>query len=257
MRVAVVNYSVIDSKPKYNLAKFETILKGVSREIDLILLPELWSSGYILEDWEKISREANLVTEKISEIAKKRNIAIGFSTLYRENSKLYNRFFLFSGEGKKLIQYDKSHLFKPMREEQLLESGEKLGEIISFKEFQISSAICYDLRFPEMFRNLALLGSNLFLVSAEWPKPRCDTFLTLAKARAIENQAFLILSNRVGIDKFGVEFCGNSGVIFPDGRFFEAVGIDEVFEIEIFASELTKSKKFIQPLSERKAGIDF
>jgi predicted amidohydrolase len=138
-----------------------------------------------------------------------------------------------------------------MREDKFLKGGEELVSM-KLEGFQISPTICYDLRFPEMYRKLALSGTDIFLIPAEWPKPRCSVLHTLAQSRAIENQAILVLSNRVGKDSSKVEYCGGSGIFLPDGTFLEG---NRVHKIDF--KEVLKNRKFIQPLTERVEGVDF
>ncbi len=165
-----------------------------------------------------------------------------------------NRFFIIDKHGNETGFYDKSHLFQPMNEHLFFKAGTKT---IKFKlgEFLASPSICYDLRFPEMYRKLALEGVNLFLVSAEWPKPRCETFLTLAKARAIENQAFLVISNRIGIDNKNIEYCGLSSIIYPDGKIIFANNGNVIDKLNL--EHIFKAKAFIKPIDERVQNIDF
>lgn len=256
MKIATIQLNIEDSNPDKNFDNFQKIAEKISSEVDLILLPELWTTGYKQDDWANLSNRSELIVEKIKFFSKKRSLYIGFSVIIKEGGRLFNRFFLIDRAGEVISKYDKTHLFKPMKEDMFLKRGEELS-FTNIGKFVVAPTICYDLRFPEMYRRLALNGVNLFLVVAEWPEPRCDTLITLAKARAIENQAFLILSNRVGKDLSGVEYCGKSSIIYPDGTLVEVEDGQEFIEIDIDLSEVEKSKKFISPLKERVENIDF
>jgi predicted amidohydrolase len=255
VRVVSLNLNIEDLLPEENLYKLFCILKKIPEDTKLLLLPELWTTGYVQSEWESLSSKSDSIIEKLQNISRDREMAIGSSMIIKENEKLFNRFLLIQG-GEIVAQYDKSHLFTPMREDKFLQGGKELVTF-EFNGFKIAPTICYDLRFPEMYRKLALDGVNIFLVSAEWPKPRCETLMTLAKARAIENQAFLILSNRTGVDSSGVEFCGTSSVIYPDGRVDDVKSGADFIDAILDIADIQKAKKFIQPLEERIEGIDF
>jgi predicted amidohydrolase len=258
MKIASINLNIVDSEPRINFDNIKKIVQNLDKTLDFILLPELWTSGYIQEDWIKIAPRNIIVLDKMKNLAKEISIGFGFSMLWiDENSnKMSNRFFAIDKNGIELPFYDKVHLFTPMKENIYLNSGKNIN-IFNISEFTASATICYDLRFPEQYRKLALMGVNLFLVSAEWPKPRCETLLTLAKARAIENQAFLVLSNRIGKDKNGVEYCGSSTIIYPDGTAIFSENENGIIINNINMNDIIKAKKFINPLLERVSGVDF
>jgi omega-amidase len=154
-------------------------------------------------------------------------------------------------------KYDKAHLFKPLGEDIHLQAGADMPPVINVEGLRVSPAICYDLRFPEMFRRAALLGVDLFLVSSEWPVPREHVLRVLSESRAIENQAVLALSNRIGVDNRGNRFCGESGIFGPNGIIVDAMQKQGVIAADIDIQTLVDSRRFLSVLSDRLQGIDY
>jgi predicted amidohydrolase len=262
LKVAIFELNVFDSNIAENIKNLKKLISKNLKKLentDLVIFPELFTTGYEVNKWHKLSEMSKIDLNKLRKITNSLNAYSFFSILFKENSKIYNRGFLLNKNGNIEKIYNKSHLFKPMKEDIYLTAGDSLSDF-NLGKFKIGLAICYDLRFPEMFRKMALNGVNLFLVVAEWPKPRCDTLITLAKARAIENQAFLILSNRVGKDKSNNEFCGNSMLITPSGEVTEIKNPkskNAILFSDISFDQIKNARKFISPIQERSKNIDF
>ena len=195
---------------------------------DLIVFPEVADTGYSMPviktnaaTWEK-----GPVAE-LQRIAKELSVAIVSGVSERDAGSIYNSQVLIDSDGKIAGSYRKTHLFtgKPGREDECFLPGNELKSV-AFGGFQLGFTICYDLRFPEVFRTLAIeQGVNVFILSAAWPFPRLEHFRILALARAIENQSYLIASNRVGTDE-GVTCCGSSTIIDPYGVIVGAASTD-------------------------------
>ena len=183
----------------------------------LALFPELWPTGYDLENWP---RHASPLGEgmfaRLSGLAAEHRIAIGGSVLEARDGRAYNSFALFDASGQLAAAYRKAHLFRLMDEEKWLAPGDRL-ELVETEWGMTGLGICYDLRFPELFRKYALGGARLMLLPAEWPSRRADHWRTLLRARAIENQMFVAGCNRVGESK-GEHFGGASAIIDPWGE---------------------------------------
>lgn len=191
--------------------------EAARRGSGLVLFPELWSTGYDLENWTKHAAPlgAGLFAE-LSALAREHRIALGGSILEAQDGRAYNTFALFAPDGELLSTYRKVHLFRLMAEDQWLAPGQAL-QLAETPWGQTGLGICYDLRFPEMFRRYALNGARLILLPAEWPARRHYHWQTLLRARAIENQLFVAACNRVGESK-GEVFGGGSAVIDPWGE---------------------------------------
>lgn len=255
--VAAIQMAIREGDPARNR---ETLVGWLDSApgADLYLAPELWSSGYAHGAWAHLADEDTPSTlEWMGEQARARGAWLGGSIISRHASgDLVNRFVLFDRTGRMVGHYDKSHLFAPMAEDLHLRAGDALP-VFALEGLRVAPAICYDLRFPEMFRRQALRGIDLFLVPSEWPHPREAVMRTLAEARAIENQAFLLLANRVGPGDGG-DFCGSSGLFGPTGVMQDLRGPAEgPVRAEIDLAVLDKARQTLRIWDERQRGIDF
>jgi predicted amidohydrolase len=186
---------------------------------DLVVFPEMADTGYVMR---LIQEHATTWTDgavpQLREIARTLSIAIISGVSERDGASIYNSQVSIDATGEIVATYRKTHLFSPppIEEHKCFSPGNKLVSFAAGK-FRLGLTICYDLRFPEVYRTLACEeGANVFIISSAWPFPRVEHLRTLATARAIENQSYVILSNRVGADD-GVSFCGTSAIIDPYG----------------------------------------
>ena len=227
LRIALSQSNIAFGKvdQNINIISRDTVISA-QKGNDLVLFPELMSTGY---DLENASIHADAIDEGtfafISQLAKKNRIAIGGTLLEKENNRIYNTFVLYNSAGVRIAKYRKIHLFGPMNENKWLCAG---SEIVVTQTLwaPVGLATCYDLRFPELFRALVLQQAKLVLVSAEWPIQRIDHWRTLLRARAIENQFFIAATNRVGSSPNDV-FGGFSAVISPWGETMIETGANE------------------------------
>ena len=183
----------------------------------LVLFPELWFSGYDLEHCQSYAaRLGEGIFARLSKLARDCHIAIGGSVLESKGGNVYNTFHLFDSSGQCSAVYRKIHLFGPMQEDKWLAPGDQL-ELAQTPWGLAGLSICYDLRFPEVFRHYTLRGARLILLVAEWPISRIDHWQTLLRARAIENQVYIAACNCAGMTG-GEKFGGCSAVIDPLGK---------------------------------------
>ncbi len=183
----------------------------------LIVFPELWSTAYSLEDWRKhacVMHEG--IFDRVKTLAREQNIAIAGSLLERVDDCAYNTMTLHGADGNLLGLYRKVHLVPMLDEPRWLAAGSSLSRV-QCPWGTTGLGICYDLRFPEMWRSYALTGAKIVIISAEWPARRQQHWRTLLQARAIENQMFVVACNRIGESK-GELFAGNSMIISPWGE---------------------------------------
>jgi predicted amidohydrolase len=214
---------IVDGEPARNLDTAERLIDA-HPGADLYLLPELWTSGYAHRRWPSIAEQNTPGTlDALKRIAGRHGTVIG-GTLVSLNGegRLVNRFWLVGKDGV-LSRYDKAHLFQPMDEPRHLVPG-ATRERLRMGSWTAALSVCYDLRFPEMYRRDAVDGADLFLVPSEWPAERGDAMRALAVARAIENQAYLALTNRVGTATDGTRFGGGSLIIAPNGEIAVSAG---------------------------------
>lgn len=195
---------------------------------DLIVFPEMADTGYSMPVIQKHATAWNEgAVPQLQEIARTLVIGIISGVSERDGGVIYNSQVSIDARGEIVAKYRKTHLFTPppIEEHKYFSAGDKL---VSFGAggLRLGLTICYDLRFPEVCRTLACEeGVNVFIISSAWPFPRVEHLRILALARAIENQSYVILSNRVGQDG-GVSFCGSSAIIDPYGVAIAAASAD-------------------------------
>lgn len=218
LTISLAQMDIALGDPAANLRKAEAwIAEAARRGSDLIVFPEMWTTGCDWPNTEKLAPQQGEVLAEIAALAKKHNIWLNGSMLaLDETGKPTNTSILFDPNGQQAGLYRKIHLFGLMEEDKYLAPGQHLTTVETAWG-QGGLAICYDLRFAEMFRTYALSGVNMVYLPAEWPHPRLSHWQTLLRARAIENQMFMIGVNRVGSDGTH-NFFGHSAIIDPWGN---------------------------------------
>jgi omega-amidase len=192
----------------------------------LVVLPEMFATGFTMD-----LALAEDTGESIAALAKEYRVQI-LAGMVRDRR---NEAVLFDAQGREVARYAKMHPFRFAGE--TAEPGTE-PVVVDCAEFKLAPTVCYDLRFPELFRACLKRGANLFAVIANWPTPRLDHWLTLLKARAIENQAYVIGVNRCGRDP-NVEYPGRSQIISPRGEVLaDAGGGEGVVRAELDLPEL-------------------
>jgi omega-amidase len=216
-------------EPEQNLGRVKTLAAEAGRRgSDVLVLPELWSTGYDLENAAAYATTIDQgIFETVAELAGEHKLHILGSCLSLLGEGRYgNTAVLFGPDGQVAGHYSKVHLFRLMEEEQYLTAGDRLA-LLETAWGATGLAICYDLRFPEMFRHYALAGARIVFLPSEWPHPRLAHWRTLLRARAIENQLYLVACNRVGRSK-GADFFGHSCIIDPWGEAVVEAGESEL-----------------------------
>lgn len=198
------------------------LAEAVTAGAHLAVLPELWHSAYALEAAPQFAcsvaarPDAGGWFGRMAALAADHGIAVTGSLLENDQGHIYNTMVLYDAKGALQASYRKLHLVPMLDEPRFLAAGESLQDL-QFLGHPTGLAVCYDLRFPEMFRQYTLQGCQLILLCAEWPHPRSMHWQTLLRSRAIENQCFVAACNRVG-SSAGVSFCGHSAIIDPWGE---------------------------------------
>lgn len=184
---------------------------------ELIVFPEMADTGYAMDIIREQARPwSEGVVPELQGAARALSLAIICGVSEKEGDAVYNSQVMIDATGTIVAKYRKTHLFAPIEEEKYCTPGDRLVSA-DFAPLKLGLTICYDLRFPEIYRALAVeQGANAFIISSAWPFPRVEHFRVLATARAIENQSYVVLANRVGKDE-GAPFCGSSAVIDPYG----------------------------------------
>lgn len=206
LKVATIPLDIVWTDIDENLFAVGRSLTALDKDTDIVVLPELFSTGFITgEDLlHRFAEDADNspTLHQISLWAKKFNFAIAGTVLIREDNKFYNRAFFIEPSGDKTF-YDKTHLFSISTESKQFTPGNESIPIVRFRGWNIAMAICYELRFPCWLRNNPNHTYDLLLVPANWPNKRAYAWEHLLIARAIENQAFVVGVNRSGCDDGG------------------------------------------------------
>ncbi|WP_147678331.1 amidohydrolase [Algibacter pacificus] len=208
LKVALIQANLIWENPIKNREQFTKKIEQISGSINLIILPEMFTSGFTMHA-EKVAETMQGETVNWMQVmAAKINAAIVGSLVISEENKYYNRLLFVEPSGK-ITVYNKRHAFTLVGEQETYAEGrEKV--IIDYKGWKICPLICYDLRFPVWARNTE--NYDVLIYVANWPKPRISAWDTLLKARAIENMSYCIGVNRVGVDGVNCEYPGHSAV---------------------------------------------
>ena len=228
LNISLAQMDIVLGDPQANLEKAdEWSAEAARRGSDLIVFPEMWTTGCDWPNIKALSTSQNDVIDAVAEIAKKYSIWLNGSMLALDkNNQPTNTSILFDPQGQQAGVYRKIHLFGVMDEDDYLAPGQHLTTVET-SWGQSGLAICYDLRFAEMFRTYALQGVNMVYLPAEWPHPRLAHWQTLLRARAIENQMYMVAVNRVGSDGT-YDFFGHSAIIDPWGNAIVEGGESEI-----------------------------
>jgi predicted amidohydrolase len=246
MVISLAQMDVVLGNPDQNLAKARPLAaEAASRGSQLLVLPELWSTGYDLENAARYAASIDQgIFNDVAALAEKYHLHIlGSNLSLFAPGKFGNTAVLFGPQGDNLAIYTKIHLFRLMAEHQFLWPGDH-PTLAETPWGKAGLAICYDLRFPELFRAYALQGAKMVLLPAEWPRPRLEHWQVLLRARAIENQMYIIACNRVGSSKENA-FFGHSAIIDPWGETVIEAGEDETLvtaRIEIDLVDQVRAK---------------
>jgi omega-amidase len=226
---------------------------------DLVVFPEVADTGYAMP---VIQACATPWTEgavpELQKIAKEFSISIISGVAERDGDSIYNSQVFIGANGEVVGSYRKTHLFTgvPIGEDECFVPGNELKSF-PFGGFRLGLTICYDLRFPEVYRTLAIEeAANVFILSSAWPFPRLEHFRVLAAARAIENQSYMVVSNRVGTDE-GVTCCGASAIIDPYGVILASASTDreELLLAEISEEVINSVRNRMAVFAQRRPDI--
>ena len=238
MKVATAQISCVLGDRTGNLDKVRDFAsRAKDSGTELIVFPEMIDTGYSMPAIKQYAAawEEGAAAE-LQKIAKQLALGIVCGISDRDGEFIYNAQVFIDASGEIVAKYRKTHLVTaaPLDERSCFSPG---NEFVSCKidTFNVGLTICYELRFPEVCRTLAVEHNvNMFVTSSAWPAVRVEHLKVFARARAIENQCYLILANRVGTDD-GVTFCGSSAIIDPTGAIVAGASVDreELLQAEI------------------------
>jgi len=218
---------------------------------ELVLLPEMWSCGFDNRKLHEHAKDLPDIIEKLSEKAKQHRIIIAGSMPEASGKSIYNTMYVIDMDGSVAGSYRKVHLFSPTREHKYFSAGSS-SVVCNTSKGLIGLMICYDLRFPELCRALALKGAWVILTAAQWPIERIDHWNTLLRARAVENQVFMVAANSSGRDK-NLTYGGCSRIVSPFGEVMAAVEGNSPATIiaKLDPCEMDKYRQSVSYLDER------
>jgi predicted amidohydrolase len=248
MKVTLIQSPLIWESPKQNQNYFEAKINSISESTDLIVLPEMFTTGFTMSPGNVAETMQGETITWLKALAKAKKSAITGSLVIEENNNFYNRMvFVFpSGE----IQfYDKKHLFTLAGEDKVYTSGTQ-KVIVNYLDWTICLQVCYDLRFPVFSRNSE--DYDLLIYVASWPKTRINAWDALLKARAIENLSYAIGVNRIGEDNNGYQYTGHSQVVDYLGEYLvEPNESEAVFSVELDRRKMMLTRQKLGFLNDR------
>lgn len=218
MKTTLIQLNIEWGSPQKNIDKVERLMLQAP-DSDLYVLPEMWSTGFATEPQDIAEIEENSISlQWMRTTARRLSCAISGSLAIQSNlhQNYYNRHYFIDGRSGAEYYYDKHHLFRYGGEDRYYQPGEG-HTIVEYEGFRILLLTCYDLRFPVWSRFANALQYDAIIAVANWPESRQNAWQILTRARAMENQAFLIGCNRVGDDDYS-HYRGQSAIISPIGK---------------------------------------
>jgi predicted amidohydrolase len=252
----LVQWRVIPGNVEGNLDTAGRLIAAASPDKgDMVLLPELFPSGFYYPDLEKIAGEQEAVLKWMGAAAEQYSAAVAGSIPTLRPEGVANTFMFVEKSGQVLASYDKIHLFFAADEDLHFVPGGNTV-VACWRGVKIGLAICFDLRFPELTRELCDRGAQLVLVPAQWPRARVDHFRDFVRVRAMENQVFVAACNSCGDDGKGLVLGGGSTVVGPAGDVKGALGDDEgVLTVNFDLDEVGRIRSSFPVLKVRRKDL--
>jgi len=227
---------------KANLQMFEEKILSVSQPTEIVVLPEMFSTGFSMQPEKLAETMEGETTQWMKQVAAEKKIILTGSVIIEEGGNYYNRLLWVLPNGQ-IGYYDKRHLFAYADEDQHYTPGEK-RLIASVKGWKVNLMVCYDLRFPVWSRQQYDLEYDVLIYVANWPERRVHGWTTLLRARAIENQCYVIGVNRTGEDGNKIHYTGESMAIDPMGEIlYHKKDVEDIFTVTLDKSHLEKIRE--------------
>lgn len=234
LKAAAIQFNIRLADIDTNVAHVRQALARVAGQgCRLAVLPEMWSTGFAYKELNELARRTPETVEEMGRLSREFDLVLVGSLPEPDGDHVCNTAYVLD-RGRLAGKYRKIHLFSLMNEDRAFTGGNQ-WLVVDTSVGRIGVFICYDLRFPELARRLAVEGAEILVVPGEWPKPREEHWRALLKARAIENQLFVIASNCCGVVG-KLDFFGSSLIIGPKGEFLAEGGYE--------ATELTATLDF-------------
>ncbi|MCK5840584.1 MAG: carbon-nitrogen family hydrolase [Candidatus Sabulitectum sp.] len=229
---------------------------GITPKPDVIVFPELFSIGFVLDKIPELAiREADLRGHALSKAALAHGVSIVGGTLpVRTSRGIINMLPVWDSKGQLIHTTEKSHLFRNMGEDSVFTAGTPSG-VFQINGITAGASVCYDLRFPELFRRHTLKGARIIFLPAQWPEPRIELFRSFLRARAGEAQVFFVGCN-LGGDHLGVRFRGGGGIASPAGKMLKWMDTGEYLrDFDVDMNEVDIVRNRIACLEDRRPEI--
>ncbi len=259
MRIALIQQSIVPGNKQANYDRVQAFVHEavtISEPVpDVIILPELWSTGYALAELHSLaSAEGNEEADFLGELARKYNIWFAGGSVAAKTVKgITNRAQIVDRTGHLAATYDKTHLVPMLDEDKYLVAGDTCC-VYTIENITFGLAVCYDLRFCEFLRKLALKGAQALIISAEWPLVRLNHWQALLKARAIENQCYVLAANNTAMGD--APFAGHSQALAPDGSTLSRLGFQEgIATVEIDPETVARIRQAVPVFRDRRPEI--
>jgi len=224
IKAAALQFNIALGDIDKNLSHVTATLSRLAREgVELAVLPEMWSCGFAYRELNQLAKRTPELVERLKALSAELSMTIVGSLPEPHGEKVFNTAYVVD-RGAVAGSYRKMHLFSLMGEDRHLDSGDSIL-LADTSVGKIGVMICYDLRFPELARRLAVEGADIIVVPGEWPKPREEHWRTLLRGRAIENQLFVVAANACGV--IGkLDFFGSSLILGPKGEILAEGGYE-------------------------------
>ena len=219
LEITLLQSDIVWENAEQNLKNYEKKLADITGQNDLIILPEMFGTGFTMNVNKCAEKEDGKIVNWLKEQAKIKNCVIAGSVLIEDKGRYFNRMFWMRPDGT-YETYDKRHLFRMGNDHKTMAQGTE-RKIVELNDWKINLQICYDLRFPVWSKNRFKDGNyeyDAILYIANWPEVRSHAYKSLLIARAIENQAYVIWVNRIGNDGNKIYHSGDSMIVDPYGK---------------------------------------
>jgi len=214
MKTTIIQTDLAWEDKQANLDHISLLMKGVEKDTDLVVLPEMFTTAFSMNPSLLAETMDGPSVRWMKEKASSGGFALSGSLIISENGRFFNRMLFVTPEGE-IVVYDKRHLHSMSGEHTVYSRGNE-RVVCNYRKFNFNLQVCYDLRFPVWSRNRG--DTDVIIYSANWPDVRSHVWKSLLVARAIENQAYVIGVNRVGVNPDGTSYSGDSVIINPRGE---------------------------------------
>lgn len=251
IKAAVVQFTIAMGDIDRNLAYVRSALVRLAQQgVELAVLPEMWGTGFAYKELNALAKRTPEVVEELTRLSADHGMVIVGSLPEPHGDKVFNTAYVLD-RGRLAGGYRKMHLFSLMGEDRSLDSGDTFL-VADTSLGKVGVMICYDIRFPELARRLTLEGAQIIVVPGEWPKPRQDHWRTILRARAMENQLFVVAANACGV-MGKLDFFGGSLILGPKGELLAEGGYEPCELVaELDPAEMAQWRAQITCLKDRR-----